>query len=334
MSKKYRLIDQPYNVLDKTNFKKQLLYHISISMSLSKEVKVGLLVTTTLIVVYLGFNYLKGKELFSTTKVYYALYDDTKGLNTASEVMLNGVQVGKIRRIDMLPEEGYKVRVTIEVNENIKLTHTTIAKLVSSNLLGNKIIELRIKEGNLLQCHDSILSETEQDFQTMFAESTLPALNDARALTALTNKFMQNLVENTDRINSIFTNLEKTSQELRHAVNSNKKDLSTISRNMAEISSSLSDQEIGIRPLLTRLKELTHEIELIKVNDLTLKLNNILSKLEDGTFYGHIDQTIVDLDKLLIDFRSHPSRYIHFSIFGTNSIFNRNKIKRVSIPKQ
>jgi phospholipid/cholesterol/gamma-HCH transport system substrate-binding protein len=304
-------------------------------MSLSKEIKVGLLVTITLIVVYLGFNYLKGKELFSANKIYYALYSDTKGLNTASEVMLNGVQVGKIRGIDMLPEEGYKIRVTLEINEYIKLTNTTIAKLVSSNLLGNKIIELQLKEGNLLQCHDTILSETEQDFQTMFAESTLPALHDARALTALTNKFMQNLVENTDRINSIFTNLEKTSEELRDAVNGNKKDLSKISRNMAEISSSLSDQEIGIRPLLTKLKELTHEIEVIKINDLTLKLNNILSKLEDGTFYGHIDQTIVDLDKLLIDFKNHPSRYVHFSVFGTNSIFNRNKhrIQPVNISK-
>ncbi|MHB9147238.1 MAG: MlaD family protein [Candidatus Amoebophilus sp.] len=303
-------------------------------MSLSKEVKVGLLVTTTLIVVYLGFNYLKGKNLFSNSKVYYAIYNDTKGLNTASEVLLNGVSIGKIRQINMLPEEGYKVRVTLEINENIKLTNTTVGKLVSSNLLGDKIIELHIKEGELLQCYDIIISETEQDFQTMFAESTVPALNDARALTALTNKFMQNLVENTDRINSIFTNLEKTSQELRQAVNSNKHDLKKISRNVAEISSSLSDPDIGIRPLLVRLKKLSHDIEGIHINELTLKINNILSKLEDGILYGHIDQTIVDLDRLLIDFRNHPSRYVQFSIFGTNSIFNRARSKHVSISKQ
>jgi phospholipid/cholesterol/gamma-HCH transport system substrate-binding protein len=191
-----------------------------------------------------------------------------------------------------------------------------------------------MKDGNLLQCHDTILSETEQDFQTMFAESTLPALNDARALTALTNKFMQNLVENTDRINSIFTNLEKTSQTLRQAINTNKNDLSKISRNIAEISSSLSDPDIGIRPLLARLGKLSHEIEVININDLTLKINNILSKLEDGTLYGHIDQTIVNLDRLLIDFKNHPSRYVHFSIFGTNSIFNKPKRELVSISKQ
>ena len=78
-------------------------------MSLSKEVKVGLLVTITLIICYLGFNFLKGKEIFPTTRTYYALYKNARGLNTANEVMLNGFQVGRIQSLEILPENDYQV---------------------------------------------------------------------------------------------------------------------------------------------------------------------------------------------------------------------------------
>src|SRR5690625_3502029 len=107
-------------------------------MNLSKELKVGFLVTTTLIIGYLGFNFLKGKELISTTKTYYALYNNAKGLNTANEVMLNGFKVGRIQGIRIIPEENYKVLVTFAVDKNVKLTNNTIAKLNDTNLLGNK----------------------------------------------------------------------------------------------------------------------------------------------------------------------------------------------------
>jgi len=296
-------------------------------MNLSKEVKVGFLVTMTLVTCYLGFNFLKGKEIFPTTRTYYALYENAKGLNTANEVMLNGFKVGRIQNLKILPENNYKILVELVIDKHVKLTDQSIARLENTSLLGNKTIELIIKEGKPLEGYDTLLTEMEQDLQTRFAESTLPALDDARSITLLTNQFVQNLVENTDRINTIFSNLEKTSQELRKAVNTNKKNLATISRNIADISSALSDKEIGIRPVLTQLKEITHEIESMRLSELANRFNRILVMVEEGPVYGHMDQTLINLDRLLVDLRTHPGKYIHFSIFGRDSIFSRGRNK-------
>ncbi len=301
-------------------------------MIFSKEVKVGLLATITLVIIYIGFNYLKGKDIYATTHIYYTIYNNARGLTTANEVTLNGLQVGRIQQVEILPEESYQVRVTLAVDKHIKLTNNTVARLESSSLLGRKAIELVIKEGELLQNHGTLLSEMEQDFTTKLVESTLPALDDARTLTLLINKFMQNLVENTGRINAIFTNLEKTSEQLRQTITINQQDLATISHNIAVVSSSLSDEEAGIKPILAKTNQLLQEAETLQVREVIIKLNNILTKLENGPLYKHIDQTITDLDKLIVDLKTHPSRYLHFSIFGANSIFNKHKKKTSELP--
>lgn len=292
-------------------------------MIFSKEVKVGLLATITLTIVYIGFNYLKGKEIYPAAHIYYTTYNNARGLTTANQVTINGFQVGRIQQVEILPEQAYQVRVTLAIDKHIKLTKNTVARLESSGLLGQKTIALLVKEGELLKNQDTLLSEMEQDFTTKFAESTLPALDDARTLALLINKFMHNLVENTGRINAIFTNLERTSDQLRQTITINQQDLTSISHNIATVSSSLSDEESGIKPLLTKTNQLLQEAGNLQVREVIIKLNNILTKLENGPLYRNIDQTIIDLDKLLVDLKAHPSRYMHFSIFGGNSIFSK-----------
>lgn len=301
-------------------------------MIFSKEVKVGLLATITLTIVYIGFNYLKGKEIYPTTHIYYTTYNNARGLTTANEVTLNGFQVGRIQQVEILPEQAYQVRVTLAIDKHIKLTNNTVAKLESGSLLGHKTIALIIKEGELLKNQGTLPSEMEQDFTTKFAESTLPALDDARTFTLLINKFMQNLVENTGRINAIFNNLEKTSDQLRQTITINQQDLTSISHNIAAVSSSLSDEEAGIKPLLVKANQLLQEAETLQVREVIIKLNNILTKLENGPLYKNIDQTIVDLDKLIVDLKTHPNRYVHFSVFGGSSIFSNRKKKTSELP--
>ena len=288
-------------------------------MKLSKEAQVGLLATTALLILYLGFNFLKGKAIFVNTNTYYTIYSHAKRLNSSSPVLLNGLNVGRVQTVHIQPDKDYSVLVKLAINRDIKLTDATVAKLVSSDLLGNKVIELLLKEGNPLQRHDTIPSQMEQDFREAFTESTLPTLQDAKAITLLTNQFMANLVENTDRINTIFANLEATTQKLRQAVTVNQKELNTIGKNIAEISSALTDQDTGMRPLLTRLNQLANEVDNMGIKGMAEKLNNILDRLEDGTIHNNLNQVLMDLDRLLVDLRTRPSRYVHFSIFGGNN---------------
>ena len=64
-----------------------------------------------------------------------------------------------------------------------------------------------------------------------------------------------------------------------------------------------------------------------EINIVSLKLSNVLEKINnsqgdigkminDDKLYNNLDTTLVGLNKLIIDCRTNPKRYVHFSIFG------------------
>jgi phospholipid/cholesterol/gamma-HCH transport system substrate-binding protein len=56
------------------------------------------------------------------------------------------------------------------------------------------------------------------------------------------------------------------------------------------------------------------------VQEMTDRLNSDEGTLgllmRDKRLYNNLTSTAADADSLLIDFKAHPKRYIHFSVFG------------------
>jgi phospholipid/cholesterol/gamma-HCH transport system substrate-binding protein len=303
-------------------------------VKLDQEAKVGVLATAALVIFYLGFNFLQGREVFSSNNSYYTTYENCRGLSATSPVLLNGVSVGKVRDVQILPDKGYSILVTFETRKDIRLTDATKARLISPTLLGDKAIELLIEEGNLLKNHDTVSGQVEQSFGDAFTEHALPTMQDAKNISLLAGQFVANLIENTGKINSIFTNLEETTKHLKQTVSKNRQEFHTLSRNISEVSDALADSKDGVRPLLTRLNQLMEGVETKETKELVDRLNralcsvgkvldeteqgkNSLGKLlrDDGLYYN-LNETIDNLDELLIDLKTHPWRYVNFSLFG------------------
>jgi len=68
----------------------------------NKELKVGLFSAITLVMLYFGFNYLKGIDFFVSKKIYYAIYDNIDQLAVSNPVLVNGYAVGRVSRIKIL----------------------------------------------------------------------------------------------------------------------------------------------------------------------------------------------------------------------------------------
>ena len=312
-------------------------------MKLSKEIKVGLFATVALTIVYLGFNFLKGKAVFSSNNSYHTIYTNCRGLSTSSLVLLNGVPVGQVRQLQILPNKEHNVLVTFETKKAIKLTDATKARLISPTLLGDKAIELHIQEGNLLKDYDTVPGQIEPSLGEGLSEGALPALKDVQNISLLAGQFAASLVANIDKINSIFTNIEDAAQTLKRSINNNQQEFYILSRNISEISNALASSDSGVGPLLENLNQLLRGVEGKKVKELVTKLDDTLGSmgrildkvgqednsfnqlLDDGDFYNHLNQTLASLNKLLVDLKAHPWRYVNFSLFG-----NMQRCKQVS----
>ena len=90
-------------------------------MSISKELRVGIVVIISLGLFYYGFNYLKGSNIFKTGSFYYAEYPNVNGLSVDDPVFTKGFRVGKVSSTKLNMETG-KILVQLQItNEEIKI---------------------------------------------------------------------------------------------------------------------------------------------------------------------------------------------------------------------
>jgi len=71
-------------------------------LKISNETRVGILATFAIVIVILGVNFLRGKNVFSGNVVFYAKYHDVVGLAASNPVMLYGVKVGQVDQLTFL----------------------------------------------------------------------------------------------------------------------------------------------------------------------------------------------------------------------------------------
>ena len=107
-------------------------------MKLSKEVKIGLTLVAAIMALIFGFNFLKGKNLFTNRTHYYALYDNIDGLAESNPVVINGFVVGQVDKIYFHPTRYGKIVVDIAMKDNdISIPRNSVAKIFSDGVLGS-----------------------------------------------------------------------------------------------------------------------------------------------------------------------------------------------------
>lgn len=106
------------------------------------EVKIGILGVVATILLIWGYNFLKGKNIFSSDIVVNAIFKSVDGLNIAAPVTINGYKVGSVTNIS--PSEDYS-NVIVEMNiiDGTKVPKDAMAVIVQPSLMGGKEISLK-----------------------------------------------------------------------------------------------------------------------------------------------------------------------------------------------
>lgn len=93
-------------------------------------------------IVFLGFSYSSANVGDIDGYEITADFTGTGGLGLGDDVQISGVKVGKIKKIALKPDD-YRARVTMEINDDIKLPDNSAAFISSVSLLGGKYMELQ-----------------------------------------------------------------------------------------------------------------------------------------------------------------------------------------------
>ncbi len=317
-------------------------------MKLSKEFKIGIIAVLTIIGFVWGISFLKGTDLFSRKYYLYALYPKIDNLTTANSLLIRGYKVGNINDISLVNIDGeVKVLVKFLLKEDIKIPKNSIARLISSDLLGSKAVEIILSDKTeFVENGDTLISSTEQGLKESFNKQLAPLQAKAENLIGSIDSVMTvaKLMLNADARKNIdqsflsFKNailtLEQTAIKLDNLISSEKPKISVILNNLSSISSNLSKSESKINSILSNISNITDSLSksqlksaIANAEKSVKELNILLSKINQGqgtlgklikndSLYINLNKSAEDLDKFLKDIKANPKRYVDFSIFG------------------
>lgn len=302
-------------------------------MSIHKEVKVAIFVIIAGTMLYMGFNFLKGVDFLSSTKRYYATYPDVQGLTVSNPVIVNGLTVGRVSNIEFLDDSAHALKVSIDVRKEVSLGDSSISVIANQGILGGKAIIIKVKNPSKpLPKESFLISEIEASMMDKLSVKTDPILNNFNTSLMKVNNLMSE--NNTKTISSILVNLEQSTKALQLMISNNDKKIGLVMQNVQNLSASLVETEKMIKPILTKTSSFADSLNKMQlasaVNQTNLaisELNKSLKNINNGkgtagkliyddSLYVHLDNSARDLDKLMIDMKANPKRYVHFSIFG------------------
>lgn len=274
-------------------------------MKISNEAKVGVLTLSALIILIIGYNFLRGKKIFSRQQEFYSIYVDVKGLLPANPVRIRGVQVGIIETIE--PREDYSVLVTLSVNKGINIPLNTVATIVSDGLLGEMAMNLALPTdttGKLIlgQYHvsgDTLKSAAEGGMMDMAMEQIVPIREKAEKTMVILDSTLSatNALLRSAEIKRTLSNIETLSQKLQiTADNANDitRDVKAFTQNDMK---RLTDILASAQGMITQLKNSTAKLD--PVLDNAKKATDNLATVDFKKTVQGLDGAVSELQKTL-----------------------------------
>ncbi|MEM6523884.1 MAG: MlaD family protein [Bacteroidota bacterium] len=296
-------------------------------MSISKEFKVGLFMVITIAILYLGFNYLKGIDFFSSSNKYYAIYDNVNGLNVSNPVLINGFAVGRVSGIRLLQSSSDQVLVELDIDGEIILGDSASATL-NSDFLGNKSILLYPGDiSRPIQAKDTVIAVLDKGITDILAESAQPVANNLEATIKKINLVLDQLSGTGGKIDSILMDFKAASSELKPIMlrteNSLDSVLTTYNQTGLKVSATIDD----LKPALENFRQLSDSLKRLELSKTIAQVNTTLETLtsaidkmanNDGTLgklmtddslYVNLNKAVRSLDQLLIHMDTQPKHF-------------------------
>lgn len=288
------------------------------------ELLVGLLLLAA-IVLGLGGTIWIARGGLSKGYPMYARFPWGAGLKQGQPVLLAGVQVGFVDRVELIPDGT--ITVTLQVQEQYRIPTGTTASVEANGIFGDQLIALTPVKGNtgklaegdtiptgvgspgvaaLLSKGDSIalnVRSLTDEARTQFVEGG--GVKDVRQTVADLTKLVAQLSAVTAEQSRQLT---MTQAQLRRTLSS---------VDSAKVDSTL----VNLRATSASFEKLSRDLQETnrEVQGLVTKVSNGPGTagrfMNDPTVYARVDTLLARMDSLVADIQRNPRKYINLKIF-------------------
>lgn len=299
-------------------------------MKYAREIKVGLLATVCLFLLFFGFNFLKGVNIFSPTNSYHGTYYHLHGLEEQAAVYIRGHKVGQVDEIHYDYTRDSAFTIDISIRKDIDLPQGTQMALISDGLLGGMAIELQFPDNG-----QSSIAQSSIEKGSFLSTTYVPGLMESLQGELIAK--VSGVVEDVDslvldiqgqlagnHIKSSLANVDRVSNDLTYVST----DLKRLMNNQVPRIVNNADTAVAnLNIVVADIKKADIKSTVGRVDKAVDNVNGLITDVrsQEGTLgqliynkslYNHIDATVISADSLLTDLKAHPKRYVHFSVFG------------------
>lgn len=296
-------------------------------MTISKEVRVGLFMVVSLVLLYLGFNFLKGIDFFSSRKKYYAIYENVDQLMPSNQIYLSGVSVGRVSDVQIDQARG-RVIVELEIDSYVILGDSSVA-ILNGDFLGTKFIQLSIGNyKNVLNPRDTLQSSVAKGITAFLEESAAPVADNLQSTLRKLNNILDNLSRNSQKLDKMFDDFESTPGKVNYTIDNANRAITGMSDSIKLVTKNVNVALQNINPTLKNFRTLSDSLKSIEVNETLTKIKETLTKLNEtmdkfskgdntaskllteDSLYVNLNKMLMSIDSLATHFNENPKHFM------------------------
>jgi len=293
-----------------------------------KELIVGVFVAIALVLLYFGFNYLKGTDFFKATSTYFVKYDNVSELAVSNPVLVNGYAVGRVSRISLLPYQGNKVLVEMEIEGHVPIGIGAKGTL-NSGILGQKSILLDLGDvRSPIAPGDTIVGELAKGMLDVLSETASPVAYDARTTLKKFNDIIDDLTLTLNEVNPVIHRFHETPVKLNGLLDKSGQRIDDVAATLQDVSAKLRGTMDQLDPTLRNLRIFSDSLRSLELNSTLAKtrstlesVSQVMDKLKKGdntagrlltedSLYNNVTKLIRDIDSLTNHLNSHPKHFL------------------------
>ena len=308
-------------------------------MKISNETKVGALTAVSITLLILGFNFLKGKNVFVKKATMYVTFKRVEGLNVADGIKINGLRVGAVEGLEEKDHDLSAVVVSFQLLKEINIPTDSYAKIVATPLGSTAIVITMGNAKTFLNEGDTLKGMENKSMVEDLKETLQPTVENVNRTLATLDSTLRKVgnvfdAEAKQNIGSTLESLASTTSKLNKLLEPNKGSLAQTLEHVNGFSENLKQNNDSITAIVNNLTKASRDMASADISKTvsslekaTTTLNTILAGIKDGKgslgklatddqLYMSLNSTSNSLNTLLQDLRLHPKRYVQVSVFG------------------
>ncbi|MGZ8557172.1 MAG: MlaD family protein [Chitinophagaceae bacterium] len=310
-------------------------------MKIRNEIKVGILTVVALVLLIVGFNFLKGKDLFNNEPKIYAVFSKLGSLAKSNEVKINGLTVGSVYSMEEVDKNVSGIKVTIRLTRDVNIPSNSVA-FITAPLGGLGSATIIIEKGDAttyLKDGDMLSTRIDEGLFGGLSAEVAPTLSKLRNSLDSLNKVFGNFnllldAGSKNNLQQTIANLTLASHSLNKLLDPKTSALSATLNNVSDITANLKKNNENITAIVSNTKQFTDQLSKLNlqqtmdelqsaITTLKASMNKIASKegslgalINDRQLYNKLNDAVLSAEILMDDIRKNPKRYVNISVFG------------------